>query len=154
MKAQSYIEYLMTYGWAILIILIVGGVLAYYGIFSPESFLGPTAQGFQNVQVLNPWQINTNGDMILNLRNLQGGPIKVLNVSYIIYGEENFAQEIRPNNYIHTGAQQTYFIKMSEDRVSDFALGRTYSATVVIEFEIPNNNAVFKSAGTLTGAFV
>jgi len=40
MKGQTAIEYLMTYGWAILIILIVAGVLAYYGIFAPAGFLG------------------------------------------------------------------------------------------------------------------
>ena len=39
MKGQTAIEYLMTYGWAILIILIVAGVLAYYGIFAPSGFL-------------------------------------------------------------------------------------------------------------------
>jgi hypothetical protein len=33
MKGQTVVECLMTYGWAILIILIVAGVLAYYGIF-------------------------------------------------------------------------------------------------------------------------
>ena len=57
MKGQTAIEYLMTYGWAILIILIVAGVLAYYGIFAPSSFLGPTARGFGQIQVLNPWSL-------------------------------------------------------------------------------------------------
>jgi hypothetical protein len=38
-KGETAIELLMTYGWAILIILIVAGVLAYYGIFSPRGFL-------------------------------------------------------------------------------------------------------------------
>jgi hypothetical protein len=34
-KGPTAVEYLMTYGWAVLIILIVAGVLAYYGIFAP-----------------------------------------------------------------------------------------------------------------------
>ncbi len=38
--AQSAMEYLMTYGWAILIILIVLGVLYLLGVFSPNSILG------------------------------------------------------------------------------------------------------------------
>ena len=42
MKGQTAIEYLLTYGWAILIILIVAGVLAYYGIFAPKGFLSET----------------------------------------------------------------------------------------------------------------
>lgn len=35
------IEYLMEYGWAILIILIAAGMLTYYGIFALERFLVP-----------------------------------------------------------------------------------------------------------------
>ena len=36
-KAQSAMEYLMTYGWAILIILIAVGALFYLGVFSPST---------------------------------------------------------------------------------------------------------------------
>src|SRR3989344_478750 len=36
-KAQAAMEFLMTYGWAILIILVVLGVLFYLGVFSPKT---------------------------------------------------------------------------------------------------------------------
>ena len=36
-KSQSAMEYLMTYGWAILIILIAVGALFYLGVFSPST---------------------------------------------------------------------------------------------------------------------
>ena len=39
-RAQSAMEYLMTYGWAILIILIVLGVLYLLNVFSPNGLLG------------------------------------------------------------------------------------------------------------------
>jgi hypothetical protein len=35
-RAQAAMEYLMTYGWAILIIAVVLGSLAYLGVFSPS----------------------------------------------------------------------------------------------------------------------
>ncbi len=41
-KAQSAMEYLMTYGWAILIIAIVLAALFSLGVFSSSSFLGTT----------------------------------------------------------------------------------------------------------------
>ena len=41
-KAQSAMEYLMTYGWAILIISIVLAALFALGIFSSSSFIGTT----------------------------------------------------------------------------------------------------------------
>ena len=39
LKAQSAMEYLMTYGWAILIIAVVLGALFSLGVFSTGSFL-------------------------------------------------------------------------------------------------------------------
>jgi hypothetical protein len=39
-KAQSAMEYLMTYGWAILIIAVVLGVLFSMGVFSGNNILG------------------------------------------------------------------------------------------------------------------
>jgi len=41
-KAQAAIEFLMTYGWAILAAIVVIGVLAYFGVFSPKSYVPTT----------------------------------------------------------------------------------------------------------------
>ena len=38
-KAQAALEFLMTYGWAILVVLAAIGALAYFGVLSPEKFL-------------------------------------------------------------------------------------------------------------------
>ncbi|MBI4448041.1 hypothetical protein HY643_03605 [Candidatus Woesearchaeota archaeon] len=38
-KGQAAMEFLMTYGWAILVVLIAIGALAYFGVLSPERFL-------------------------------------------------------------------------------------------------------------------
>ncbi len=38
-KGQAAMEFLMTYGWAILIVLIAIGALAYFGVLSPDRFL-------------------------------------------------------------------------------------------------------------------
>ena len=39
-KAQAAMEFLMTYGWAILVVLAAIAALAYFGVLSPEKFLG------------------------------------------------------------------------------------------------------------------
>ena len=36
-KGQAAMEFLMTYGWAILVVLVVIGALAYFGILSPTT---------------------------------------------------------------------------------------------------------------------
>ena len=38
-KSQAAMEFLMTYGWAILVVLAAIAALAYFGILSPEKFL-------------------------------------------------------------------------------------------------------------------
>lgn len=38
-SAQSALEYLVTYGWAILAIVIIAGLLWYFGIFNPSKFI-------------------------------------------------------------------------------------------------------------------
>lgn len=38
-KAQAAMEFLMTYGWAILVVLIAIGALAYFGVLSPDKLL-------------------------------------------------------------------------------------------------------------------
>jgi len=38
-KAQAAMEFLMTYGWAILVVLVAVGALAYFGVLSPDNFL-------------------------------------------------------------------------------------------------------------------
>ncbi|MBS3165602.1 hypothetical protein J4444_00625 [Candidatus Woesearchaeota archaeon] len=38
-KGQAAMEFLMTYGWAILVVLVAIGALAYFGVLSPSRFL-------------------------------------------------------------------------------------------------------------------
>ncbi len=38
-KGQAAVEFLMTYGWAMLAVLVMIGALTYYGVLSPSAFL-------------------------------------------------------------------------------------------------------------------
>ncbi|MCK4521831.1 MAG: hypothetical protein KAU20_04610 [Nanoarchaeota archaeon] len=38
-KAQAAMEFLMTYGWAILVVLVAIGALAYFGVLNPGRYL-------------------------------------------------------------------------------------------------------------------
>ena len=39
LKGQAAMEFLMTYGWAILVVLVAIGALAYFGVLNPETLL-------------------------------------------------------------------------------------------------------------------
>ncbi len=45
-KGQSALEYMMTYGWAILIIVIVAVILYSMGIFNPRASITAASSGF------------------------------------------------------------------------------------------------------------
>ncbi len=53
-KAQSAMEYLMTYGWAILIIAIVLAALFSLGVFSSSSFTGTVCVASSGFLCSNP----------------------------------------------------------------------------------------------------
>ena len=76
-RAQASMEFLMTYGWAILAAVLAVGVLAYYGVFSPGNTL-------PNICTLNAplgcdeYQVNSTGAIVI-VRNGAGTSIDVSN---------------------------------------------------------------------------
>ncbi len=61
-KAQSAMEYLMTYGWAILIIAVVLGALFQLGVFSGSSLTGSACVAAPGFYCQNAELQNTAGD--------------------------------------------------------------------------------------------
>ena len=49
-RAQAALEFLTTYGWAFLVILVMIGALSYFGVFSPDSYV-PDSSNFGAGQV-------------------------------------------------------------------------------------------------------
>ena len=88
-KSQSALEYMMTYGWAILVIVIVAAVLYSLGIFSPSSSLSTTITGFSNLgQVTAQCYSNLTGSgfsqnvgLVLTFGNAVGYPINISSIN-------------------------------------------------------------------------
>ena len=69
-KGQAAMEFLMTYGWAILVVMIAIGALAYFGVLSPEEFLPEkclisTGSGM----FYDDFSIDSSSTVRLNLKN-------------------------------------------------------------------------------------
>lgn len=148
MKGQTAIEYLMTYGWAILIILIVAGVLAYYGIFAPSGFLGPTARGFGQLQVLNPWSLATTGTLTLFVENRVGGTINITTLNMTLDGNP-YTSSVSPQVQITSGENKivsaTFTIPLTHNK------GDSYTATLGIYYNY--SGQIFSSTGTISGTY-
>jgi hypothetical protein len=151
MKGQTAVEYLMTYGWAILIILIVAGVLAYYGIFAPSGFLGPTARGFGQVQVLSPWSLATTGTLTLNVENRVGETINVtqVNSTFTNGGTGSYKATLSPQVQILSGEKK--IVTAPFGGIGNPTTGSSYTITLTIYYTFATQT--FSSTGTLSGTY-
>jgi len=78
-KAQAAMEFLMTYGWAILVVLAAIGALAYFGVLSPGEFLPEQCVLIPGLSCLD-FNINTNSTVIL-ISNSLGNDIDISTVT-------------------------------------------------------------------------
>jgi hypothetical protein len=151
MKGQTAIEYLMTYGWAILIILIVAGVLAYYGIFAPAGFLAPTARGFGQLQVRSPWSISSTGTVTMDVENRVGQTITVKSIYATVgatSGKCDLTSPLPLNSGEHNITQCTTVPSVGG------SAGSQYTAQIAIEYStLANPTIYFNSTGTISGTY-
>ncbi len=82
-RSQSALEYMMTYGWAILIIVIVAVILYSMGIFNPSSSVTSIVTGFNNLGAVIANCVPNQG-LFLVIGDSTGYPIEItqLNVTY------------------------------------------------------------------------
>jgi len=74
-KGQGALEFLMTYGWAFLVILIMIGALAYFGILNPKQFLPDRCSFGSEIQCRDHWM--NQSDIKLKLVNNFGTTVNV-----------------------------------------------------------------------------
>jgi len=75
-KGQAAMEFLMTYGWAILVVLVVIGALAYFGVLTPTAFL-PSRCQFSTGLVCLDKQITSDGVIAFRINNGLGTAIDI-----------------------------------------------------------------------------
>jgi hypothetical protein len=79
-KGQGAMEYLMTYGWAILVVMIVGVVLWQLGVFNVGQG-NLVVTGFVKMQPLTPSIAYRNASFTASFTNALGTTIKIDNVT-------------------------------------------------------------------------
>lgn len=76
-RGQAALEYLITYGWAILAIVIIAGVLWYFGVFNPAKWTGDKQCGGFDSFVCQDFKMNTTGVLTMVLNNKVGAAVTV-----------------------------------------------------------------------------
>ena len=79
-RSQSALEYMMTYGWAILIIVIVAVILYSMGIFNPSSSVTSTVTGFSGLGSVTA-QCTANGVLRISVGDSTGNLINITGIT-------------------------------------------------------------------------
>lgn len=121
-RAQAAMEFLMTYGWAILVVLAAIGALAYFGILSPDKLLPNTftvSGGFSPGEA----KVQATGGILMSVVNNLGGDATSVNVTMNTTGGTSPAC-----NEVNTTYAATGLANGQETALMNFCSSNTYSA--------------------------
>jgi uncharacterized protein (UPF0333 family) len=120
-KAQISMEFLMTYGWALLIILIAIAAISYYGITNPEKFV-PESCTLPTGLVCLSHRVQTT-EVLFVIRNNMGEDITVNSIA--IEGcSETFTTDIL------NGAKANFTVDACDTGV----VGKRYKSDITLTY--------------------
>jgi len=135
MRGQAAIEYLMTYGWALLILVVVIGVLFSMGVFNPQNYMSEECS-FQPSLQCKGVSLTSNGVLTIYLVNGLG------------YDVESWEMEVDGNTV--TGAKQDDMEKFTIqlNPTEQYKPYDVYKFKPVLKYEVDGNE--YKISGTVT----
>ena len=158
-KGQAAMEYLMTYGWAILIVIIVVAVLFSLGVFNPATFTQTTVTGLSGFNVpAGGWQLSSGGRLVFQLTNGVGATVNITQLA-VTQGATTVTNTT-PGSYFGVSPDQDLEATLSPGETGTFYIpgliggagGTSYAIDVVVTYDnLDSGLNSFKSAGTLTG---
>jgi hypothetical protein len=153
-KAQAAMEYLMTYGWAILIVIIVAAAMYALGIFNPATWTGTRTTGFPNIGVPQDWQYNgTTGEMSVIVRNGLGMAISISSVTATCNTSAGeYGVTFVPSGLGSLGAGLTRaYVSNGTVRCDRLAGGAGFSTKLKVDYTPQGKSFSATDTGTITG---
>jgi uncharacterized protein (DUF58 family) len=143
-KGQAALDFLMTYGWAILLIVLIAAALFVLGIFDIGSFIGNKAVGFTQVAV-PAFKVASNGTLTLQLQNQVGNPIRIdsINATYT-----NQTVSSAPSTNLGVGQTSS---TLNAGAFTGLSSGNSYVVTVRIGYTDRTTQFNYVETGTLNG---
>ena len=82
-RGQNAVEYMMTYGWAILVVLVAGVMVWQMGILELSRNITPDKRGFSQVTPLD-WGLRDDGSFVVVVQNNAGTILEITDVGAIL----------------------------------------------------------------------
>ncbi|MDP2925041.1 MAG: hypothetical protein Q8N99_01585 [Nanoarchaeota archaeon] len=138
-KGQAAMEFLMTYGWAILAAVIAIGVLAYFGVFSPGKYL-PNACTLNAPLGCDEYAVTNANGVQLVLRNGAGDSLAIVSVAVTNCGTDSTGWTVAD------GATQAITVTCAPA----LAVGDKFKGDVTITYRKSGGTLDQISSGTMT----
>ncbi len=147
-KSQSALEYMMTYGWAILIIVIVAAGLYSLGIFSPTNSASTSITGFSNFGVQA--QCIQGGALQIQITNGIGNLINITKINTT----SSLGQKVNLNISVVLPPSQSQMVFIPGACTT--SQGSSYSNQVSFTYKEPGQIFIgpYFSTGTVSGTSV
>jgi uncharacterized protein (UPF0333 family) len=148
-RGQAAMEFLMTYGWAILVVLAAIGALAYFGVLSPSNFLPGSCtigQGFNCMES----KVSSSADNVqIRVRNNIGGSLSNVTVTLNTTGTASCSGN---NSFSDTGVANGGDIGGGLQTLctgSTYADGDRFAADIIIDYTRSGESVSHRAVGTL-----
>ncbi len=89
-RGQAALEYLVTYGWVFVAVLVIIGTLSYFGFLSPDSFLSDSCDFGLQLECVDQY-LDDEKQVVLRFQNNFGANITIVD-AYIRTGNNEFEQ--------------------------------------------------------------
>lgn len=133
-RAQSAMEYLTTYGWAILIIAALMAVLYSLNLFNPSSF-APSVCLFPADFSCISTTLSTSGTLSINIQQATSTSINVTAIGCNAGGTYTNMTALSPADFIDIGGNMTFTLSCySGGAVVSGRAGTLYEGYVVLNY--------------------
>jgi len=155
-RGQAAMEFLMTYGWAILAAIIAIGVLAYFGVFNAETFI-PTATVISAPLYAEAWNVQATGNNVsIEIRNNGGSTITV--TEFTLSGAQSpsgtdITCPASAGLGLSVGPGDTQVLSLS-CTTPNLEIGKTFKADVAVKYTKTAGGLELTSTGTISDTVV
>jgi len=145
-KSQAAMEFLMTYGWAILVVLVAIGALAYFGVLSPDQFLPSKCVLPAGLSCID-FKIDSATDKVtVVLRNGLGSDLTAVTFTTNTDGTANCP--ISNSAPVNNGGRVTLTTGVT---CTGFASGDKFNDNLVVQYTNSDSGLTKTVTGTITG---
>jgi len=144
-KSQAAMEFLMTYGWAILVVLVAIGALAYFGVLSPDQFLPSKCVLPAGLSCIDFKIVASTDKVTIVLRNGLGSDLT--DVSFTTTDGTNSCT-ISNVDVVNNGGKVTL---TTVGTCSAFAAGDKFNHDLIVQYTNKDSELTKTVTGTITG---